>query len=129
MTEVVRAVKRRKRPVPSVAITPMPPVPAAIVVPVPIPPAKRVATPRQVIASQIDAERERQDRQWGGADHDNEHSRRVWSSLIGEHVDRAVKLARSRSASSGDSYRHRLVVIAALCVAAVEAHDRKERLK
>jgi hypothetical protein len=128
------AVKRKRRtsaPAPPPLLVQPPPVPAVVVVPVPVPmpPAKRVATPRQVIYAQIDAERGRQDAQWGGAYHDNGHSRRIWSGLIGEHVDRATKLARSRSASSGDSYRHRLVVIAALCIAAIEAHDRKEQLK
>jgi hypothetical protein len=125
VTEIVKAAKRRKRAVATPAAAAAPTV---VVMPVPIAPAKRVATPRQVIHAQIDAERGRQDQQWGGASHDNGHSRRVWTSLIGEHVDRARKLARARSASSGDSFRHRLVVTAALCVAAIEAHDRKGQI-
>lgn len=82
--------------------------------------------PRGTIFAQIHEERRRQNAQWGGAHHDNAHSRRVWIGLIREHGDRAAKLARSRSGSAGDSFRHRLVVIAALAVAAIEAHDRKE---
>jgi len=123
MTDTVARMQQAAAAAPAVVVAPAPICPICPIIP------KRVATPRQVISAQIDAERGRQNQQWGGAHHDNGHSRRVWTSLIGEHVDRAMKLARSRSASSGDSFRHRLVVTAALCVAAIEAHDRKEQLK
>jgi len=152
VTEVVKAIKRRKRRISTAAqpevfamtmsdlseeqvaaivqrmqaaaraagvLTPTKPTPSTPTQP----------TPRQVVFAQIHEERRRQDGQWGGPDHDNEHSRRVWAGLIGEHVSRAVKLARSRSASAGDSYRHRLIATAALCVAAIEAYDRKDKLK
>lgn len=76
---------------------------------------------RETIYAQIEVERLRQNMQWGGALHDDQHKRRTWRRIIGEHVDRLVK-------SKGDTWRHRLVAIAAVCVAAIEAHDRKDRL-
>lgn len=77
---------------------------------------------RQLIYAQIEAERGRQDEQWGGPAHDDPQPRGKWLALIAEHRDRALKLRRW-----SDSFRHRLVVIAALCVAAIEAHDRRAR--
>jgi hypothetical protein len=74
---------------------------------------------RNTIYAQIEAERGRQILQWGGSPHDDRHRRKTWLHIIGEHADRAAK-------SRGDSWRHRLVVIAAVCVAAIEAHDRKQ---
>jgi hypothetical protein len=75
---------------------------------------------RDLIYAQITEERYGQDRQWGGKLHDDEHKKSLWRRILAEHVERLRK-------EKGDSWRHRLVVIAALCVAAIEAHDRKER--
>ena len=74
---------------------------------------------QQVVLNQIIAERRRQDSQWGGAGHDDEHGPSDWLGFLKEHRDRAAKTVKD-----SDAYRHRLVVIAALAVAAIESHDR-----
>lgn len=82
-------------------------------------------TPQEIVLQQIAAERKRQDRQWGGASHDDEHEPKDWLKYIDEHRVRAQKVASHLKDS--DAYRHRLVVIAALAVAAIEAHDRRPK--
>lgn len=77
---------------------------------------------QKVVLEQIASERRRQDRQWGGASHDDDHDPREWLGFIKEHRERAVKVV-----GKPDDYRHRLVVIAALAVAAIEALDRSQR--
>lgn len=79
----------------------------------------KIKRPQAIVLEQIAAEREKQDRQWGGASHDDEHTRRDWLGFIKEHRDRA-----QRSIDKDADYRHRLIVIAALAVAAVESLDR-----
>lgn len=83
-------------------------------------------TPEQlVICEQLVEERRVQDRQWGGPDHDDDHTRKEWLGFVEEHATRARKaIGRRREAIDLDEYRRRLVVIAALSVAAIEAHDR-----
>jgi len=77
-------------------------------------------TSRETIYAQIEAERLRQIKKWGDADRDDHRPGR-WLRLIAEHRDRAIRDKRRP-----DAFRHQLVVIAALCVAAVEAHDRRQ---
>lgn len=77
---------------------------------------------RATILAQLDAERGRQDEQWGGPAHDAGLSRGQWIALIREHTDRAA-----RSATDGDTYRQELVASAAVVVAALEAHDERSR--
>ncbi len=78
-----------------------------------------------VICEQLVTERDEQDMQWGGPEHDDEHTRREWLDFVKEHADRARKaIGRRQQAIDLDEYRRRLVVIAALAVAAIEAHDR-----
>lgn len=72
------------------------------------------------VLGEIIAERNRQDAQWGGADHDDDHSPEDWIRFIGAQ---AVKCAYGK----GPDYRERLVKIAALAVAAVETYDRQLR--
>ena len=83
-------------------------------------------TPAQLtIFEQLVEERHSQDRQWGGPEHDDEHTRREWLGFIEEHATRARKtIGRGQRVIDVDEYRRRLVVIAALAVAAIEAHDR-----
>lgn len=78
----------------------------------------------QTILEQIAAERGRQDANWGGPDHDDGHERRDWLSFIVEHVDRAKKVIPRRGPQDLDEHRNQLVQIAALAVAAIQAHDR-----
>jgi hypothetical protein len=71
------------------------------------------------IFAEIADERARQDRQWGGAAHDDEHSDADWYSYIryqGEYVhDQIIPTA----------FEERMIKIAALAVAAVESSRRK----
>ncbi len=45
-----------------------------------------MTTTRQEIYAEIEAERQRQDKKWGGPAHDDQHSIREWSRLIGDHA-------------------------------------------
>lgn len=77
------------------------------------------------VLEQVAVERRLQDRQWGGADHDDEHSASDWLNFIDEHRARARKAATSRTGGSDKEHRKQLVEIAALAVAAIQAHDRR----
>lgn len=74
-------------------------------------------TARLLIFGDINAERVEQDRKWGGPAHDDEHTHAEWIDYIHEHA------AKARASPS--MYRNQLVRVAALAVAAIEAHDRK----
>jgi len=90
---------------------------------------------RQVIGriqlfAEIEEERARQDRQWGGPGHDDEHDWDEWLDYIAKQmrrldVDERRTLRRLEPPDAPPDYRDRLVKIAALAVAAVESHDRK----
>lgn len=73
----------------------------------------------------VSEERKRQDAQWGGSDHDDEHERVDWLRFVDEHVRRARRAVNHTG--DLDEYRQQMVEIAALCVAAIESHDRKAR--
>jgi hypothetical protein len=77
---------------------------------------------RAEIVGQIEAELDRTAEKWGAAARDDRLDRLTWLRLVDEHRIRAT-----RYGTSGADYRHELVVIAALAVAAIEAHDRRER--
>lgn len=70
----------------------------------------------------IAAERIRQDRQWGGADHDDEHSTSDFIDFMRGRLDVADGIM-----TKPKEKRRRLVQVAALAVAAVESMDRKGR--
>ncbi len=74
----------------------------------------------KTIAQDIENERERQDAQWGGEAHDDDHSQLEWLGFLTKQVMQA-----EQERTSVVSYRERLVKIAALAVAAIESHDRK----
>lgn len=87
------------------------------------------------VYAQIRAERARQDGQWGGATADDRHSALEWIAIVTKHVGKAADYAldAETSAVSGPhplaqgyrrAIRRRLVSIAAVCVAAIEAIDR-----
>ena len=76
------------------------------------------------ILEEIVAERKHQDEKWGGPEHDDKHGIRDWLSFIvvylGKGVNRDAEWGRKLSIS-----RYALIQVAALCVAAVEAFDRR----
>ncbi len=69
------------------------------------------------IYSEIQTERNQQDVRYGGAEHDDTHSKDDWASFIQEHNDRAFN-------ETGADRRYELIRVAALAVAAIESHDR-----
>lgn len=77
--------------------------------------ALRIPQPSPVLAEVV-AERDRQDAKWGGPEHDDTHHAFEFFGFISE-----------RCALSSLHVRRRLVEIAALAVAALESHDRKEK--
>lgn len=74
------------------------------------------------VFGEIRSERRRQDEQWGGPDHDDEHSPQEWAQFLHKQW-----LAAAHEAELGGDYRGRLVKIAALAVAAAESYDRTIR--
>lgn len=79
---------------------------------------------RGLIYREVDAERDRQDAQWGGPAHDDEHQGSDFVRFVREHTDHARNAIH---AGALDEFRKQLVEIAALAVAAVESLDRKRR--
>lgn len=79
---------------------------------------------RKSIYNQIDVERDYQDRQWGGTEHDDTHSPRDWASYIVVYLGRAMGKETSWGANL-TAVRHFFIQVAALCVAAAEAIDRE----
>ncbi len=84
-----------------------------------------VATPPIL---QVMAERLRQNEQWGGPNHDDKHNSKDWLRFIADHSDRARRAVNLKQ-PDWDEHRKQLVEIAALAVAAIEAHDRNRRGK
>jgi hypothetical protein len=80
-----------------------------------------VNMPREQIFSEIEAERIRQDSQWGGAQHDDTHSVENWS----EYIDKQTYYANECGDSDLADARQRFVKAAALAVAAIESIDRR----
>lgn len=70
------------------------------------------------IYDEIKAEREKQDAEWGGPDHDDTHGIVDWGQFIRGHLLRATRETSRRK------MRYQLVRVAALAVAAVESLDR-----
>ncbi len=71
------------------------------------------------VLDEVKQERERQDAMWGGPDHDNYHGPDQWCCLLMERLGKAADMGISR-----DTFRRRLVQVAALAVAAIEVCDR-----
>ena len=67
------------------------------------------------VIAQVIQERRMQDRQWGGAAHDDQHSNFDWFRFIDYQWGQM----------NNENRRERLIKIAALAVAAVESLDRK----
>ena len=72
------------------------------------------------IIGDIARERDRQDLQWGGAAHDDEHIPYDWQGFIEKQCRRLCS-----GAIPANDYREHLVKIAAIAVAAIESYDRK----
>lgn len=73
------------------------------------------------VLEEIARERHNQDVQWGGLEHDDQHDPAEWLQFIDKQVYNARDACQH---GTSDAYRSRLLKIAALAVAAVEAVDR-----
>lgn len=82
---------------------------------------RRQTVTRNVLGN-VEAERARQDRKWGGPTHDDKHSVADFCRWINNYAGWADQMA---DAQSYDKARRRLIQAAALAVAAVESLDRK----
>lgn len=76
---------------------------------------ERAESKRSGIWLQIMHEREKQDAEWGGPDHDDEHTPLDWTSYIEKHAGKALS----------QHFRQQMIRVAALAVAAIESYDRK----
>ncbi len=81
-------------------------------------------TPQQTILEQIAEERRRQ-RERLGDDRDDQVRSATWLAILREHEMRGARAIHGKDA---DAYRHALVQVAAVAVAAIEAHDRRQGL-
>lgn len=73
------------------------------------------------IYDEIKIERNRQDKKWGGQEHDDHHDPEDWCEFIIAYATWARQMAVN---NSPEKYRRRLVQAAALAVAACESLDR-----
>jgi hypothetical protein len=77
----------------------------------------------------IRRERLRQDAQWGGEEHDDNHEYDAWVGFIDDQVAKARNDIETRSGAEGNvgefEVRDRLVKIAALAIAGINSIDRK----
>jgi len=84
------------------------------------------------VYKQIKAERRVQDAQWGGPEHDDNHTLSQWLDIIDRHKSRLWHvLVKQQMGYLADQEAHqqsrdRLLKIAAICVAAIEALDRQD---
>ena len=79
-----------------------------------------MSTNRECIFSEIDKERENQDKKWGGNAHDDEHEPFDFSAFIHKHNSR-IQVTNT----DYDISRKHLLRVAALAVAGIESIDRK----
>lgn len=77
------------------------------------------------ILIEVRDERDRQDKKWGGPEHDDKHTIAEFVQWIKDYAGWARMMA---SMLSYDKARKRLIQIAAMAVAAVELIDRKHPL-
>lgn len=79
--------------------------------------------PRSQIYFEVENERQAQDIEWGGPEHDDKHDGSDWLSFIGKHMTRVGSQEADRSMPI---FRKQMVRVAALAVAAIEWFDRRE---
>lgn len=75
------------------------------------------ATAGQEFLREVQAERYHQDRTHGGPAADDTHPRAFWTALIVGYANKALRV-------DADTFRQRMVQVAALALAAVQAYDR-----
>jgi hypothetical protein len=83
--------------------------------------------PKPDIYDEIQNERQRQDKKWGGAKHDDEHAYRDFVEFIKRHANKATYNPNDLDYVDLPTFRKQMIRVAALAVAAIESHDRRER--
>ena len=78
------------------------------------------------IYDEIRTERHRQDVKWGGAAHDDQEHPIAWVDYITRYASWAGMMALLGGGQGMSKYRHRMMQVAALAVAACQAYDRTE---
>jgi hypothetical protein len=73
---------------------------------------------RDLIYKAIEEERLKQDKQWGGSNHDDEHTISDWYQFINTQMLKLMSVRVDK--------RLALIKIAALALAAIESWDRKQ---
>lgn len=74
---------------------------------------------RAAIFADFSNERDRQDRMWGGPDHDNVHNQHDWIAYLTKHIGKAVHWPWTP-----ELFRKQMVIVGALAMAAIEWCDR-----
>jgi hypothetical protein len=83
---------------------------------------------RQGIYSEIEAERDRQQRRWGDAADDTKNTPNDWAAFIGHHATRWFGGGFAPyDAATVRAFRAQMIKVATLAVAAVESLDRQAR--
>lgn len=70
-----------------------------------------------IVVADVLYERKLQDKEWGGAEHDDKHDLDDWYRYIQKHAIRIFK--------NGDEARLAMIRVAALAIAAAESFDRR----
>lgn len=81
------------------------------------------------IFTKIAAERCAQDIQWGGVDHDDQHTPEDWEDVLRNHVMRLNVFDGVGGLIPATDYRQRLIKIAAVACAAAQSWYRQQRLR
>ena len=74
---------------------------------------------RESVIRDVEAERDLQDRMWGGPHHDDHHSQHDWIAYLAKHLGEAVHWPWTP-----ERFRKQMVCVAALAVAAIDWVDR-----
>lgn len=70
------------------------------------------------IMREVALERDRQDSEWGGPGHDDQHTYAEWHDYIHRHLERAA------ATDNPVTWRYQIVRVIALGIAAIQSHDR-----
>jgi hypothetical protein len=73
------------------------------------------------IYEEIQLERQKQDKEWGGPMHDDNHNPHDWITYIVKHLGKSITWPFNM-----DTFRYQMIRVAALAVAAIEWTDRLE---
>lgn len=76
------------------------------------------------IVNAVLLERTRQDKQWGGANHDDEHGMHDWANFVHKQA-RGVKQLDAFSIANAERFEEHMVKIAALAFAAIKSNRRR----